>query len=403
MLTQKRELRRGVSVWQGQRTAFVKTDEIVKSEHTDVVVVGTGISGALMADALISSGLKVIAVDRRNPMTGATPASTSMLQFELDTPLTELSRKIGREKAARVWTRSYGAVQTLGERVLDLKISCDYRQQRSSVYLPGNVLDVKGLKQEAEERRRIGLRSVFIGRKDLLRLTEIAKPGAIFSSGNAEADPVKLTRGLWCRFRARGGKIVSPFNAAELDESKSWVRVRTADGQSIVAKHAVMCTGYELPNFVRPKGFKVTSTWAIATRPQRNNLWPGRHLVWEAADPYLYMRTTLDGRVIVGGGDEAFSDEEKRDSLIAQKSAKIAKLAQRIFPRVDFEPQFSWTGSFGESETSMPAIGLARGHKRTYAVLGFGGNGITFSMLAAQMISRAVNGVTDPDMALFRL
>lgn len=402
MLTQKRDLRHGMSLWQARQPTPLPSDKIGDSEKTDVVIAGTGISGALIADALITSGLKVVAVDRRKLMTGSTLASTSMLQFELDLPMTELSRKIGRQAAARAWIRSAEAVKALGDRVLDLGIHCDYRHQRSSVYLPGNVLDIAGLKREALERQSIGLRSEFIGRKDLERLTGISRAGAIFSLGNAEADPVKLTAGLWRHFRARGGKMVSPFEASTLDEGKSSIRVKATDGRTITAKYAVMCTGYELPKFVRPKGYKISSTWAIATRPQPGNLWAGRSLIWEAADPYIYMRTTRDGRVVVGGGDEAFSDEEKRNGLIAQKSARIAKQARRIFSSVDFQPEYSWAGSFGESETSLPAIGLAPGHKRTYAMLGFGGNGITFSMLGAQIISRAINGIKDPDMELFQ-
>jgi glycine/D-amino acid oxidase-like deaminating enzyme len=401
MLTQGRDLRTGRSVWQARRVAAFRTDTLDKGERPDAVVVGTGISGALMADALMNCELNVVAVDRRRPMTGSTPASTALLQFELDTPLTALVRKVGRDRAARAWLRSYGAVQALGDRICDLDIAYDFRA-RSTVYLPGNVLDVPGLKSEAIERQRLGLRSEFIGRNELRRLTGIARPGAILSPGNAEADPVKLTAGLWRQFRARGGKIISPFDAVGVDESKSWVTVRAADGRHIVAKHAVMCTGYELPEFARPKGFKVVSTWAIATRPQPKNLWQGRQLVWEAADPYLYLRTTLDGRVIAGGVDEAFAEDVKRDRLIGEKSARIAKLAKRIFPRVDFEPHFAWTGNFGESETGMPAIGLVRGYKRIYSVLGFGGNGITFSMLAAQIVSRTIDGICDPDLAVFR-
>ncbi len=401
MLTQKRDLRTGKSVWQSRRPLVMATDALEKSGRTDVVVVGTGISGALVADALLNCGLRVVAVDRREPMTGSTPASTSLLQFELDTPLTVLTRKVGRERAARAWLRSASAVGALGDRICDLQIGCDFRQ-RSTVYLPGNVLDVKGLKHEAEERQRLGLRSEFVGRKELRRLIGISQPGAILSRGNGEADPAKLVAGLWRHFRAHGGKIVSPFDAVELDESKTKVSLRAADGRRIIAKHVVMCTGYELPKFVQPKGLKVISTWAIATKPQRHNLWRGRELVWQAADPYLYMRTTLGGRVIAGGVDETYSDEGKRERLIGKKSTSIAKKAKRIFPRVDFEPHYAWTGNFGESDTGMPAIGLARGYKRTYAALGFGGNGITFSMLAAQIISRTIDGISDPDADVFR-
>jgi glycine/D-amino acid oxidase-like deaminating enzyme len=335
-------------------------------------------------------------------MTGSTGASTSLLLFELDTPLTVASRQIGRERAARAWFRSAAAVRDLGDLIRDLKIRCDFRE-RSSVYLPGNLLDMTGLAREARQRQRLGLRSEYINAKDLRQRTGISASGAILSHGNAEADPVKLVAGLWRHFRARGGKIISPFDAIGLDESNTGVCVHAAGGRPIVAKHAVMCTGYELPKFVHAKGFKIISTWVIATRPQRRKLWPGRELVWQAADPYLYIRTTLDGRVLAGGADEPFADSEARDRLIDRKSKKIATMAKRIFPEVDFEPDYAWTGTFGDSETGMPAIGLVPGFKQTYAALGFGGNGITFSMLAAQIISRAVNGLTDPDADVFRL
>ena len=45
--------------------------------------------------------------------------------------------------------------------------------------------------------------------------------------------------------------------------------------------------------------------------------------IWEASDPYLYIRTTADGRVICGGEDEEFADEERRDALIGEKSRRI--------------------------------------------------------------------------------
>ena len=84
-------------------------------------------------------------------------------------------------------------------------------------------------------------------------------------------------------------------------------------------------------------------------------------------------------------------------------TAAIAKKAKRLLPHADFEAEFAWTGSFGESPNGLPAVGPVRGMRRCYAVLGFGGNGITFSMLAAQLVSRHVQGITDPDAGLFGL
>lgn len=107
--------------------------------------------------------------------------------------------------------------------------------------------------------------------------------------------------------------------------------------------------------------------------------------------------------MIVGGEDEPFSDDAQRDKIIPKKIAAIARKAKRIFPNIDFKPDYAWTGSFGESLTGLPAIGPIPELPRCYAVLGFGGNGITFSMLAAQLISRHMQGINDPDAEVFKL
>ena len=402
MITQKRDLRTGVPLWLADKPSWPSIDRSAVGIRADVIVVGTGISGALVADALMQAGYSVLALDRRKPMSGSTPASTALLQFELDTPLTELSRKIGKSDAARAWWRSAEAVRALQERIQTLQIRCDLAE-RSTIYLPGNTLGTNQLKLEAAARQKLGLRSEFIDRQHLRDLTGMHKPGAILSQGNGEADPVRLVAGLWRHFLARGGRMVANVEVTEVEQTRSRVRLKTKDGHSITAKYAVFCTGYELMKFARPKGYKVISTWALATRPQPGRIWPSKSLVWEASDPYLYLRTTGQGRVIVGGEDESFSDDVLRDRLIPKKVAAIAKKAKRIFPDIDFTPDYAWTGSFGESPTGLPAIGPIPELPRCYAVLGFGGNGITFSMLAAQLISRHMQGIKDPDAEIFRL
>ena len=61
----------------------------------------------------------------------------------------------------------------------------------------------------------------------------------------------------------------------------------------------------------------------------------------------------------------------------------------------------AWTGSFGGSSNGMPTIGAIPGYRHCYAVMGYGGNGITFSMLATRLITAAVFGKTLPETALF--
>lgn len=400
--SRKRDLRTGTPLWLAGGEPRRAPRLPPYGMRVDVAIIGGGVSGALAADALLQAGKSVAVLDRRGFALGSSAASTALVQFELDRPLTLLSRRVGRDRAARAWWRSAQAVAALAGRIADLEISCGFRD-RHTAYLPGNVLDLDGLRREAEARARIGLRSRLLSRDELRAETGIEDRGAIWSAGNAELDPVRLVRGLWRSAGARGAALYAPVEVVDIDCGRRGVALTTAEGAVMRAGHVVLATGYELAPFLRPRGYRVISTWALATRPQKRALWPSRCLIWQAADPYLYLRTTPDGRVIAGGEDEEFSDADTRDRLIPKKIAAIRRKLGRLMPGLDTEPAFRWAGCFGDSSTGMPAIGPVPGMQRCFAVLGFGGNGITFSAIAAQLVARAILGIEDPDAGLFAL
>lgn len=113
------------------------------------------------------------------------------------------------------------------------------------------------------------------------------------------------------------------------------------------------------------------------------------------------MRASADGRVICGGEDDDIADTEKRDALTPRKTKRIEMKLHRLMPGIDSRAVVSWTGSFGGSPRGMPTIGAIPGYPRCYAVLGYGGNGITFSMLATKLITAAVLGKKLPEANLF--
>jgi glycine/D-amino acid oxidase-like deaminating enzyme len=80
------------------------------------------------------------------------------------------------------------------------------------------------------------------------------------------------------------------------------------------------------------------------------------------------------------------------------KAKILEKKLAMMLPKLDPHAEFAWTASFGQSKTGLPTIGPVPGH---YAVLGYGGNGITYSMLAAQIVSASIGGRPDPDAKLF--
>lgn len=107
--THKRDLRTSRPLWADSPGLGVPVRPLTEAISVDVAIVGAGISGAFMAHEL-SRDHTVAMLDRRPPLTGSTMASTAMLQWEIDLPLTALTDKIGAEKARRAYLRSFSAV-----------------------------------------------------------------------------------------------------------------------------------------------------------------------------------------------------------------------------------------------------------------------------------------------------
>ena len=124
-------------------------------------------------------------------------------------------------------------------------------------------------------------------------------------------------------------------------------------------------------------------------------------LIWNTADPYLYLRTTKDNRILIGGRDEDFYSPGRRDALIQKKSKQLARDFTKLFPHISFAPEFSWSGTFGSTKDGLPYIGEYAKLPNSYFALGFGGNGITFSMIAAESIANSIRGKNNVDLKIF--
>jgi len=401
--TLARDLRTGRSPWMSRPLPAIPFRKLKRDMTADVIVVGAGISGAMVADALTDAGLKVIILDRRGPLMGSTPASTALLQYEIDTPLTELAVRIGLDRAERIWRRSKLALDALRERAAYLGIKADLAV-RDTLYLQGDVLDREGLDLEAAARRRAGFEVSVLPAGAVQDRYGLARRAAILGHGNLAADPRRLAAGFLHAALGRGAGIYAPVDVASVETGRDGVTAMTEGGPSVTAPHLVFATGYELPKYVPRKNHRIASTYCIATAPQPSAIPAELPFVWEASEPYLYLRSDQDGRIICGGEDEDFVDEERRDALMREKTGTIQAKLARLMPGIDSNPVYAWCGSFGASTTGTPSIGAVPKMPGCFAVLGYGGNGITFSMMAAQILRGLIagNGDTDSDLFSFR-
>jgi glycine/D-amino acid oxidase-like deaminating enzyme len=356
-----------------------------------------------MAHALADGKRAVLVVDRRVPVHGSTLASTAMIQHEIDIPLHRLAAMIGEDKARRAWQRSARAVEQLTRIVADLGLSCGF-ERKKTLFLAGDEYGSRALRTEVEARHAAGIEAGFLNAATLAEDFSLGRTGAILSDISASANPAQMAAGILRAAAARGVEVVSPLEITDVRATAQGVFLATAEGAILSAGHAVFCSGYEFLEAVANKDHAIVSTWALATPPATKLPdWLKDCIVWEGADPYLYFRRTRDGRLIAGGEDEEGEDAYASPQKLRRKAKTIRRKVETLLGLSLPEPDHGWAAPFGTTRTGLPLIGRVPGLANVFAVMGFGGNGITFSQIAAEVVSADIAGHGDADADLFAL
>ena len=368
----------------------------------DVVVIGAGVTGALVADALSAEGLAVLVLDRRAPACGSTAASTSLLSYEIDVNLIDLSRMIGEQQAVRAYRLSQNTIQELSAIAAQLPQQSGF-VHCASVRLASRPRHGPKLQQEVALRQRHGLDAEYWSPEQVEQTYGFPSHGAIHTGTAGVLDPVRFTRALLQRTVNRGATLLSRTPARDVRPNGGGLVVVTDQGET-QARWVVYAMGYEMPPALREGMVALHSTYALVSEPLADlGPWKGACIVWETARPYSYMRATEDCRVMIGGADLPFKDATWRDRIMPDRTRRLEKQLRKWLPAIETQTAFTWAGTFGETRDGLPYIGPLAGCPQALYALGYGANGITFGAIAARIVRDLCLGRQNDDLELFRL
>lgn len=396
------DLKSGYPFWavkNGLMHAFPKLDEDL---HGDVVVIGGGITGALIADELGRHGHHVIVVERRDVGWGSSAASTALLQYEIDTHMVDLARRYGEDNAVMAYRACADAIKGIDAHANELgDVDFDYQQ---SLYYASSDADVSSLQEEFELRRRHGFEADWLNREDLDATFAIDAPAAILTHLAARVDPYRLAYKLFMRLVERGGQVFDRTEIETVASDADGVTLCTTEGSILRCGQLVVAAGYESQRWLNQSVAVNRSSYAFITDPIAPDALGhlASTMVWESARPYLYLRTTGDGRLIVGGDDDDEDIPSRRDLRVYDKANGLARKVQSLFPELSVLPTFSWGGTFAETEDGLPFFGPhAQYGPRVHFAMAYGGNGISYSMAGAGLLRALIEGRHHPLAELF--
>ncbi|WP_028546050.1 NAD(P)/FAD-dependent oxidoreductase [Paenibacillus taiwanensis] len=400
------DLKSGQIAWTHSLEQVSSYPPLMDNVTCDVAIIGAGISGALAAYECSKAGLHVVVVDKRRIGHGSTCASTGLLQGSNDKTLSSCIHTFGRESGTRFYTLCKEAVQKL-LRIKDELMMDPELDSRPSLYYATEEADVPALKEEYEQLILCGFDVEWLEASHIKARYGFSKPAAIYSRGDAEVNPFRFVHALF-------DTAVSRYGVRIYEETKivhhNWlahgVQLVSGKGAVVEASYVIFATGYETQEIKADTNAVIESTYALVTTPipDLERIWPDRCLIWETARPYLYLRTTVDNRIVAGGLDVATVIPEERDRMLKHKTYLLEQEIEKLFPALaPIRSQYAWTAAFGSTHDGYPMIGPHPQYPHCFFIEGYGGNGIAYSTIAANIILTLIKQGEHPDAHLFSL
>lgn len=397
------KLHSGLPYWIIKNRLYDYYNPLKDDVTADVAVIGSGITGALAAHELCKAGFDCCVLDKRSIATGSSAASTALLQYEIDLPLHKLAEKIGEDKAVTAYRSCLDSITELGKILEETSVQADF-VRRPSIFYASDSKGEEIIAKEYEIRTRHGLPAELVSREVLQEKYGLhTYSGALCNCEAAEVDAYKAATGLLdYDMRHNGLRVYTHTEISDCIQDECGCILTDMDGHTVKCRYVVVAAGFEAGQFLPEKVMKLTSTYALVSHPvDERLLWPGRALIWETAEPYVYMRTTKENRIIMGGEDDGFYDPKRRDRRLARKVRTLEKKFCDLFPDIPFTAEMAWCGTFSSTDDGLPFIGPWKEGDRVFYDLGYGGNGITFSVIGAKMISRTLSGHQDSRYGIF--
>lgn len=369
----------------------------------DVVIIGGGSSAAQCAYYLSDRGLTVTVLEKGTLGSGSTSTNTAIIQYSGEKMFTSLANTFGEEYTARhlkLLKQAIDDIEFVSEQV---EMDCEFRR-RDTLYSASCPEDVDRLRKEYNFIKQHGVEIDFWSKEQIEAKYPFSREAAIYSYNDGELNPYKFTHALFQHAVSRGVHVYehTEMNSHHYDREQQRMIISTKTGYGVSARYVIFAAGYENMEIRKEKQASFVSTYTVTTEPVADfSTWYNRTILWETARPYIYIRSTVDNRIIIGGLDDNTTVPEDRDSKLMHKKDKLIEEFNQLFPAIRVEPAFYSTAFYGGIVDGLPIIGKYDKFPNSYFLLAYGDNGTVYSQLLAKLIVEEIVEGHSPDLELY--
>ena len=368
------------SLWRKQTPKLVSkssTDHSAQENtHRDIIVIGAGMAGLLIAYYLKEKGKNVLVLEADEIASGQTERTTAKITSQHDLKYSEMIESLGTKKARLYAQANETAIREYERLIQSRGIECQFKKVPAYLY---TMQDEKVLRDEAEAARSLGIDAFFTKETEL----PFEVTGAVCFRNQAQFSPLEFLKHIaqeleiWERtkvIKIKGNQVITND------------MVMTAD-KIVVATH------YPLRN--------VPGFYFLRQHQERSYV-----LALSGCNNIEGMYIGIDknglsfrqaGEYLLFGGSSHRTGENKNGGAYSY----LAEMSKMYYP--DSKEEMRWSAQDCMPHDGIPFIGkYSILTPNLYVATGFQKWGMTSSMVAAMILRDELCGAENPYSELFR-
>lgn len=390
---------KGIPLFTSINNIDTQYNYLTSNIETDVLIIGGGVTGAILGYYFSKNNINSTLIEKSRIAHCSTSVTTSLLQYELDSTFADLKNIIGFENTKTAYKLGKLAVEEVKNFISTYGNNCDY-YERDTLFYSNKALDKKLIDEEFSYRKDIGFDVELINSYNS-PFTFPLKYGVLGKNGGCELDPYKFTCELLKVSKDLGLNIYENTKAIKINYFDDFIEVITNYNIKIKCKKLIVATGYNTDLFTKRNFATKFNTFNIVTSPLPFEPWKNKVLIRNTSDPYNYLRSTFDNRIIIGGEDIDFKDINNKD-LCFEKYLILENKLRDMFNNFKFTIDYKYCGCFASTKDNLGFIGpSSKDNKNLWYCLGYGANGILFAILGGLFLSKLYKGIYDKNINLF--
>lgn len=367
----------------------------------DVLVIGGGIIGLSTAYYLLTTGKKVLLVEKNHIGSGASGACDDMILLQSKKP------GILLEMAMESLEMYKGLSQELNQ---DIEF-----ESRGGMILIEDYKQLAIMEDYVKQQRSLGLDVHIVDRQEVAKKQPYVRDGIIastYSDKDSQVNPLKVMKAFMNKGRSLGLDIKKGFSISSIEHKSDYWKVYFEDKSFVESQYVVNAAGAWAPQIgrmlgidipIEPKKGQVAVTEQV---PQlgETNVWSAEYIVSKLKPELAKKKSDLYSKYGIGFAFTQTSDGNyligsTRENAGFNRDTTFEALNIIVHQAVKFFPILrnvniirSFAGFRPASIDGKAIIGEVEDKKGFFIAAGHEGDGIALAPITGKIISDLING-----------